>query len=201
MAFTYFFRDMQTLRLLTENVIPVLKGNRYIRVWDAGCAHGPEPYSVAIMIRENMSRFLFRNVHISATDIDISSQFGKIIKAGVYPKGEIQRIPEDVRQKYFKKTAESGYYQISEEIRKSVEYTQHDLLSLNPIRTGFNLIICKNVLLHFSCQQRIDVIRMYHSALHEGGFFITEQTQKLPIEVEGLFERLTNHGQLFRKKN
>ena len=55
MAFTYFFRDLQTLELITKHVLPVLQGARYINIWDAGCAHGPEPYSLAILLRENMS--------------------------------------------------------------------------------------------------------------------------------------------------
>ena len=69
MAFTYFFRDRQTLELVVEHALPVLKRRRYINVWDAGCAMGPEPYSIAIILRENMGRFLFRNVTIYATDI------------------------------------------------------------------------------------------------------------------------------------
>jgi len=64
MAFTYFSRDMQTLEAVVEYALPVLKGHRYIHIWDAGCAHGPEPYSLAMLIRENMGRFLFRNVRI-----------------------------------------------------------------------------------------------------------------------------------------
>jgi len=36
MAFTYFFRDLATLNAIKEHVIPELRKNRYIRVWDAG---------------------------------------------------------------------------------------------------------------------------------------------------------------------
>jgi chemotaxis methyl-accepting protein methylase len=32
------------------------------------------------------------------------------------------------------------------------------------------LIICKNVLLHFSYAQRVDVFRMFHRALAQGGY-------------------------------
>jgi chemotaxis protein methyltransferase CheR len=43
MAFTYFFRDMQTIEMIRDHVIPVLRTRRYINIWDAGCATGPEP--------------------------------------------------------------------------------------------------------------------------------------------------------------
>ncbi len=52
MAFTYFFRDLQTLHLIRDQVVPSLRTSRYIHIWDAGCAHGPEPYTLAIILRE-----------------------------------------------------------------------------------------------------------------------------------------------------
>ena len=93
MAFTFFFRDKQTLDLIVEHVLPDLKRHMYINIWDAGCAMGPEPYSLAIMLRENMGPFLFRNVHIYATDIDDSDEFGQIMARGIYPEERVKRIP------------------------------------------------------------------------------------------------------------
>jgi chemotaxis protein methyltransferase CheR len=200
MAFTYFFRDLQTLELITKQVLPVLQGAKYINIWDAGCAHGPEPFSLAIMLRESMSHFLFRTVTIHATDVDGSDLFGKIIAEGVYPEGEIQRIPEDIRNKYFATNGKPGHYVLSDEIRARVTFTRHDLLSLKPVRTGFSLVMCKNVLLHFSEADRCRVIQMFHDVLHEGGFLVTEQTQKLPDGCKHLFQQISNDGQAFQKK-
>lgn len=199
MAFTYFFRDMQTLELITRYVVPEVKGCRHIRIWDAGCAHGPEPYSIAIMFRENMGHFAFRNLKIYATDIDISSQFDKIITEGVYPEGEIKRIPSDIRKRYFSEDGQPGYYKISDEIKSRLTFIQHDLLSLKPAATDFNLIVCKNVLLHFNETERIEVIKMFHNVLALDGFFVTEQTQKMPAELEHLFQQVVGNGRLFRK--
>lgn len=199
MAFTYFFRDRQTLELIARHIIPDLKARRYINTWDAGCAMGPEPYSLAITFRENMGHFLFRNVRIYATDIDKSSLFGAIIDRGVYAEKEIKRIPPEILGRYFSPDDEAGYFKISEEIRKTVIFQRHDLLSLKPIREELGLIICKNVLLHFKETERIDIIKMFHAALGNGGFFVTEQTQKMPRQVAGLFEPMVSNAQLFRK--
>jgi len=199
MAFTYFFRDMQTLELIVKYVIPEVKGHRYIRVWDAGCAHGPEPYSIAIMFRENMSHFMFRNVKIYASDIDNSSRFDKIIAEGVYPDVEIKRIPSEIREKYFSRNGQPGFYKISDEIKSCLTFTQHDLLSLKPVATDLDLVVCKNVLLHLRPEERINVIKMYHDVLVPGGFFVTEQTQKMPTELQGLFQQIVGNAQLFRK--
>jgi len=199
MAFTYFFRDMQTLKIIVEDVLPTLRSYRYIHIWDAGCAHGPEPYSIAMMLRENMTHFLFRNVQIHATDIDSCDQFGRIIEKGVYPAGEVTRIPQGMKRKYFAEADEPGCYRIGDEIRACVEFTRHDLLSLRPIRDGLGLIVCKNVLLHLSPPQQVNVIKMFHDSLREGGFLVTEQTQQLPERTRDLFEPITAKGQVFRK--
>jgi len=199
MAFTYFFRDMQALELISRDALPILRGHKYINIWDAGCAHGPEPYSLAIVLRENMSRMLFRNISIFATDIDNSNQFGSTITEAVYPYDQIKRIPAQLRDKYFTETSRPDFYRVSDEIRSRVSFIKHDLLSLKPPRTGFSLILCKNVLLHFNQQQRVDVIRMFHSVLRQGGFFVTEQTQKLPHQAKGLFEQVASEGQVFRR--
>jgi chemotaxis protein methyltransferase CheR len=151
------------------------------------------------MLRENMGAMIFRNVHIHATDVDSSNLFGEIIQQGIYPEEQVKRIPKEIFAKYFAPAASPDQYEIVEEIRKRVVFQQHDLLSYQPIRTDLLLIVCKNVLLHFQPEDRITVIRMFHDALEDGGFFVTEQTQKLPKEMEGLFEPVVSNAQLFRK--
>ncbi len=199
MAFTYFFRDVQTLELACDNALPVLKTRRYINIWDAGCAMGPEPYTLAIILRERMGHMYFRNVRIKATDIDASNLFEQIISEGVYPREQVERIPKDLFNKYFEKGNKEGHYRIVEEIRRALSYCKHDLLSLQAPRNDFGLIICKNVLLHFNEEQRIKVIQMFYDSLMEGGFLVFEQTQSLPQKVSRLFKPVVSNAQLFQK--
>lgn len=201
MAFTYFFRDLPVLEMIRDHVVPVMRTSRYINIWDAGCAMGPEPYSLAIILRENMGNMIFRNVKIFATDIDESGNFGETISSGTYPEEQVRRIPGEILEKYFAKDALPGFFRISEEIRNSVSYQKHDLLSLNPVRDGLSLVLCKNVLLHFREEERIAVIRMFHGALAEGGFLAMEQTQELPGAFAGLFRRVVSNARLFQKVN
>lgn len=198
MAFTFFFRDTQTLELLAEHALPELKRRQFIRVWDAGCAFGPEPYSLAIILRENMGHFLFRNVKIYATDID-ESNFGAVIADGVYSERELGRIPREIFDRYFTPHGAPGHFQISAEIRSAVQFQRHDLLSLKPVREDFGMIVCKNVLLHFTPDERVQVLKMFHGALIEGGYFVSEHTQKLPPGTEHLFSQVTSAAQLYQK--
>lgn len=199
MAFTFFFRDAHVLDLVIKHVVPYVTGFSKIKIWDAGCAMGPEPYTLSIFFAENMGKFSFRNLKIDATDVDESSHFGEIIEAGIYPEDELKRIPEDIFAKYFVKAEPAGFYRLTDDIKASVKFQQHNLLSLKPIGEGFHLILCKNVLLHFQQSERIEVIRMFHKALAPGGYFATEQTQKLPQELSHMFEQVVSDGQLFKK--
>lgn len=199
MAFTYFFRDIHTLDLTVKHLAPEVMGRSKIRIWDAGCAMGPEPYTLAILLAEHLGKFAFKNLCIQATDIDESNIFGEIIARGDYPAGEVKRMPRELFRKYFRAGGKPGYFRIIDEVRQHVVFQRHNLLSLEPVGNNFSLVLCKNVLLHFQPRERVEVIRMFHQALAPRGFLATEQTQKIPGEVERLFQPITGDAQLFRK--
>ncbi|HWQ68257.1 MAG TPA: CheR family methyltransferase [Methanospirillum sp.] len=201
MAFTFFFRDAQTLSLAIEHFRPFIQSRSRITVWSAGCAMGQEPYTLSILLREHLGPHLFKNVKIYATDIDTYDQYGPIITAGKYPAKDLQRIPPEIFAHYF--STDPGNPDnclINEEIRNSIEFKKHNLLSFEPIRAGVHLIVCKNVLLHFSPEERLKVWQMFWNALEEGGFMLHEHTQKLPEEMNGRFEQILMNAQIFRKR-
>jgi chemotaxis protein methyltransferase CheR len=199
MAFTFFFRDMQILDLSVRHVVPFVAGSSTVRIWDAGCAMGQEAYSLAILFAESMGYFAFKNLQIHATDKEESNNFAEIILSGTYPEEEVKRIPAGLLQKYFMPVNQNSHFQVIDSIRSKVYYQRHDLLSLKPIGSGFSLILCKNVLLHFQAEERVRAVRMFHSALVPGGYFATEQTQKMPSEIEHLFVKVAPDGEIFKK--
>lgn len=199
MAFTFFFRDMQILELIIKHALPALAGRSRIRIWDAGCAMGQETYSLAIMLAENMGHFSFANVHIHATDVEENSSFGDTVRSGVYDEDDLKRIPPLLLDKYFVPIEEGARFKAIDSIRARITYTRHDLLSLQAPGNGFSLILCKNVLLHFHEEQRVQVIRMFHESLISGGYLATEQTQKIPEGARCSFVKVAPDGQVFRK--
>ena len=199
MAFTFFFRDQQVLERVVEHVVPTLVGRSSPRIWDAGVAMGQEPYTLCILFAERMGHFTFRNLRVNATDVESTGQFAQMIEAGVYPKDELTRLPEGILDKYFEPNGEPGYFRVIDTIRQRVAYQRHDLLSFQEIGHGYSLVLCKNVLLHFQPQERIEVLRMFHRALAPGGHLATEHTQEMPRELAPLFERVIPDGPLFRK--
>lgn len=199
MAFTFFFRDQQVLERAVEHCLPSMAGRNHPRVWDAGVAMGQEPYTVSMLFAERMGHFAFSNLRIDATDVESTGHFARIIEAGLYPQGELSRLPKGILEKYFEANGKPGQFRVIDKVRQRVAYRFHDLLSLKEIGHDYSLVLCKNVLLHFHPLERIEVLKMFHRALAPGGFFAAEHTQEMPEELAGLFERVIPDGQLFRK--
>lgn len=145
-----------------------------------------------------MGYFGFNNLRIDASDIDDCGTFGPIVRSGVYPWEELERVPAALFAKYFEPAGERRF-RVVDRVRSRLTFHRHDLLSLEPIGDDYTLIVCKNVLLHLQPAERVEVFRMFHRALAPGGILATEQTQKLPSEVGGLFEQVVSDGQVFRK--
>lgn len=200
MAFTYFFRDLQTLDIAVEKILLSSIKGREVKIWDAGCASGEEPYALAILLAEKMNPEDFKKLKIYATDLDISNQFEKIIKEGIYPYEKLQRMPNEYFVKYFKPTGADKKYQIDKLLREKIIFNKDNLLNLNPPSSDFSLILCKNVLLHQSYEERIEIIKMFHKSLLQKGVLAMEHTQKLPEELKNYFDQAVFNAQVYEKK-
>jgi chemotaxis protein methyltransferase CheR len=200
MAFTFFFRDEQILSLAVQHLVPLTLGRSNVHILNAGCAMGMETYTFAIMLAENLGKFALRNVKIHAVDIDNENvDFGRTLREGIYHRDHLQRIPPELFTKYFAPTDTPDHFKISDELRTLVSFQKHDLLTLAPLRNDYSLVICKNVLLHFNYQQRVDVISMFHSMLLKDGLLAMENTQSMPGEIDHLFRRVVSYAQLYAK--
>lgn len=197
MAFTFFFRDLPVLEYAVDATIKLAMGRMRIKVWDAGSALGQEPYTLAILFAERLGA-TFNNLYLDATDYDSENNFGDIVKLAMYKYEELQRIPVEIFDKYFVSQG-NELYRVCDKVRSRVFFQYHDLLSLKPIGLDYALVVCKNVLLHFQYNERIEVIKMYHQALSPGGYLALENTQKMPVEISHLFEQVVPDAQLYKK--
>ncbi|MFZ0964879.1 MAG: CheR family methyltransferase [Terriglobia bacterium] len=200
MAFTFFFRDQRVLDAIVQHVVPNVLGRSIIRVWDAGCASGEEAYSLAMLLFESLWPFACDNLRIDATDIEENSQFANTIATGIYSTELLKGSPhQDLLAKYSAPAARAGYVQFDAALRHCIFYQRHDLLSLRPVGNDFSLVVCKNVLLHLTSEQRVEVIKMFYEALSPGGYLALDELQELPAEVAPLFVRVLGDGKLCRR--
>ena len=81
-------------------------------------------------------------------------------------KETLPGVPQDLRQRYFRQIGSS--YQVSDEIKKRVEFREHNLLK-DTYPADCNLIVCRNVLIYFTDEAKEEIYRKFFKALHTGG--------------------------------
>lgn len=186
-----FFRDVQQFNYLRSTVLPeLLERNAKINVWSAGCSHGEEPYSVAITLAGMSSG---RRARIIATDLNREA-LKRAQVGGPYLPNEIRNVSERQLQRYF--TSSDEGHVVADEIRKRLEFREHDLLS-DEFERGVDLLICRYVMIYFSREVRSKLLRKSYDSLKPGGvLFIGGAEALLGADGEG-FERLA--GNFYRK--
>jgi chemotaxis protein methyltransferase CheR len=201
MAYTSFFRDNDALDAITRIAIPALSNRRAIRVWDAGCASGEEPYTLAIIFAANLGPFMLRNLDILATDHEESSypQFEERIRRGLYDRRDIQWVPEAFRAAYFAPTGNPEVFEVAAELKSMVRYRKHDLLSLVAPEEEMSLVVCKNVLMHFPPEAQERVVDMFFRTLVPGGFLALDGNQQMPHSFLRRLPRVEPGAPLYRK--
>ncbi len=169
---TEFFRTPEKFDELEKKVIPdLLKQSAKLNIWSAGCSIGAEPYSLAIMLNELTPHTRHR---ILATDLDVE-MLAKA-KQGSYTANELKNIPPARLTKYFKQA--DGIATISEDMRARVEFGRHNLL-VDKFETGFDLILCRNVVIYFTEEAKDGLYRRFFAALKPGGVLFVGGTEAI----------------------
>lgn len=167
-----FFRNPTQWEVLEKEVIPyLLKHSPSLKIWSAACSTGDEPYSLAMVL----SKFLpLSKIRILATDID--KQVLEKAQMGLYNKKSIEGVPKEFLAKYFKIVGES--YKISDEIKKCIDFKQHNLLK-DPYPDRCDLIICRNVLIYFTEEAKSEIYTKFNRSLKTDGVLFVGSTEQI----------------------
>jgi chemotaxis protein methyltransferase CheR len=167
-----FFRDTLLFSQLEKNIIPMLLAqNSQLKIWSAGCSHGEEPFTLA-MILDRIAPSQFHT--ILATDID-EEAMRKARAGGPYTADVMKGIAPDIIGKYFVRQA-NGTYMVSDKIVKKITFKKHNLL-VDPYEQRFDLILCRNVTIYFTDEAKNAIYRRFLSSLKEGGILFTGGTE------------------------
>ncbi len=166
-----FFRDKSPFEQLRDTVMPALikarTASRRIRIWCAAAATGQEPYTIAIVLRE-MSKEL-RNWRIQILATDLSTEVLEKAKSGIYSQFEVQRgLPVTTLIKYFSQVGEM--WQIAPELRGMVQFKAANLLHDFSSFGTFDVVFCRNVLIYFDQDTKIDVLKRLGQVIEPDGF-------------------------------
>ena len=196
---TQFFRDPAVYEFLADKVIPKLlqkKRGREIRIWVPGCATGQEVYSLAILFREIAEQTgLEAQTSFFATDVHT----GALQKAadGLYPEQELGGLSPDRLDRFF--VPEGEGYRVRPEIRKSVVFTRHNLLS-DPPFAKLDLISCRNVFIYLQSSAQERALRAFRFALRAEGLLVLGPSEGVGRTENTAFEVWNNSLRIFKRR-
>jgi chemotaxis protein methyltransferase CheR len=170
---TFFFRDKVPFEHFRDTIMREMlaarAGRKSIRIWCAAGSTGQEPYSLAMSLKEMGAALAGWRVEIIATDL--STEVLEKSKSGVYSQFEVQRgLPIQLLVKYFKQNGE--LWQISPELRAMVQHRQLNLLHDFSQLGTFDIIFCRNVLIYFDQDTKINIFGRLAKSMEQDGFLV-----------------------------
>ena len=206
---TYFFRDRSPFDLLQRYALPELAQRRAktkrLRIWSAGCSTGQEAYSLAMLFAEDAEKG--RGWTIDLLGTDVSTACVDRARNGIYSQFEVQRgLGINQMIKWFEECADG--WRAVEELRRPVRFQVHNILEQAPHPGGFDIILCRNVLLYLSPEKKTLSFERLAGAMAEDGWLmlgagetVIGQTTRLAADINarGLY-RQTGDGSRVEKR-
>jgi len=164
------FRDPPVFRALRDKVLPVLASYPEINIWQAGCAHGQEVYSLAILLEE---AGLYDRARIYATDFNDAALH--VAAEGIYAT----RDARDWSRNYIEAgglrsfsdyySARYDFIKLDQRLRRNVTFFNHNLVT-DEVFCEAHLILCRNVLIYFNNTLQDHTLALFRDSLVRGGF-------------------------------
>ena len=177
---TSFFRYPAVYKALETMILPELQERKFwenprtLRIWSAGCSTGEEPYSIAITVCEALKFAEAWEIEILATDI--SRRALRHAERGVYSKRSLQNASLGQAESFF--TPAKHGFQVKPRIRRMISFAQMNLIE--SVYVGkVDCIFCMNVLMYFSDEHRLAILRRFYDALEPGGYFLLGHAETL----------------------
>jgi two-component system CheB/CheR fusion protein len=193
-----FFRDPETWDAIGELVIPDILARRPdggIRVWSAGCSRGQEAYSALMLFAEQIGIDAAKErIKVYATHLDTEAL--EQARQAEYTPKEVEGVSPELLEKYFQPT--SGGFSFSQDLRRSVIFGRHELLTDAPI-SRTDLLLCRNTLMYFNSEVQAQVMNRIHFSVTDGGFLVLGKVEMLG--QGDLFQPVDSKNRIFRKVN
>ena len=168
---TLFFRDKVPFDHFRISIMPEIlqarASRKSIRIWCAAGSTGQEPYSLAMCLKEMSAALAGWRVEVLATDL--SQEVLEKSRAGIYSQFEVQRgLPIQMLVKYFRQSGE--LWQVNADIRAMVQHRQLNLLHDFSQLGVFDVIFCRNVLIYFDQDTKINIFNRLAKVTEPDGF-------------------------------
>ncbi|WP_227395274.1 CheR family methyltransferase [Jeotgalibacillus aurantiacus] len=167
-----FYRNAKRWEVLQNRILPeLLKRSSKLKVWSAACSTGEEPYSLAMVMSTHQP---LSQISITASDLDkIALEKAKV---GLYAERALAEVPSDIKRKYF--LQQGAFYKVSDEIKRVVSFKQQNLLN-DRFESGYDLIVCRNVMIYFTEEAKDALYHKFSQALKPGGILFVGSTEQI----------------------
>jgi chemotaxis protein methyltransferase CheR len=167
---SFFFRDLIPFQQFQETVLPKFvearADTKRLRIWCAAAATGQEPYTLAMILKEEEKRLSGWQIEIVATDL--STEALERARAGRYSQFEVQRgLPVQYLMKYF--VQEDAFWQIDQSLRSMIDYREFNLLDDISAMGSCDIIFCRNVLIYFDQEAKGCILDSMSKLLPDDG--------------------------------
>ena len=186
---TSFFREPQHFEYLKTTVLPEWlqrPGRGHFAMWSAACSSGEEPYTLGIVLQENLPAD--ERGHIKILASDLSTRVLQMAHQGIYKLDRVKEIPTAQLRKYFEKGmgAQDGLARVRPELRQRIEFKQLNLLEIGDLGQRFPVIFCRNVMIYFDRDVQQRVVSMLERHLAPGGYLFISHSESLSGITHGL---------------
>lgn len=193
---TEFFRNPERFLDLQVNILPNLipearKQGRPFRIWSAGCSNGSEAYTMAIIMDDS---FPGQDYSITATDIDETVM--KLASEGEFREIDIKNLSKELLAKHFDQNLDEQRWKIKSRLKRNVRFSRNNLLE-DTFSKGFDLILCRNVVIYFTEEAKDMLYQKFFDALTVGGVLFIGGTETILNSKQVGF---TRHSNLFYYK-
>ncbi len=176
---TSFFREKHHFDYLRDEVLPAKRdaADRRLRIWSAGCSTGEEAYSIAMTLQQAILDIKRWDIDILATDID--SNVLQTAAQGIYDRARIADIDEALQQRFFDLDGAAGTVSVDPGLRQMIRFQQLNLLHPWPMREKFDLIFCRNVVIYFNRETKIELVERFAGQLQRDGLLFMGHSESL----------------------
>lgn len=198
---TLWFRDTHPFNILKNVILPEKGKSAPLRIWSAAASTGQEAYSISMILdefRTQSSSPYKTSDKIIATDI--CTNILAHAKQAEYDHLAIARgLTESLQQKYFDKL-DNGSWKIKPNIRNRVEFKYLNLIDSYSGLGKFDIVFCRNVLIYFSTELKLEILSKIHKTLNPGGYLFLGGSEALS-GMTSMYEIIQCHpGIVYRAK-
>jgi len=198
---TSFFRDSKPFDSFKDVLLPYFMKaratTRKLRIWSAACSSGQEPYSLAMLIKEQGAILDGWDIEIVATDL--SNDILDKAKAAEYSQFEVQRgLPVQYLVKYFEQNEDK--WCLKDDIKNMITFKQFNLLNSYAGMGPFDMIFCRNVLIYFDAEVKSEIMQKFSSVFADDGVLVLGGAETI-IGISDHFKLLPDQRGVFILKD